>query len=87
MSLLDAPDSTHETKSGGRWGPADAAELYRLEEWGQGYFVAGDSGHLMVRPNTAGEREIDLYDVVQASSTATSPRRWCSASPTSSAIG
>jgi arginine decarboxylase len=33
--------------------------------WGKGYFSINDSGHVVVRPDTTVEREIDLYEVVE----------------------
>ena len=48
----------------GGWTIADSAELYGLEQWGNGYFAANDKGHVVVRPERDESREIDLYEVV-----------------------
>jgi arginine decarboxylase len=48
-----------------RWGVRDSAELYRLDDWSEGFFSVSDAGHLMVRPERDAETAIDLYDVVE----------------------
>ncbi len=47
------------------WTIQDTAELYRLEEWGMGYFEVGESGTLMVRPDQRVDHRIDLFEVVR----------------------
>ena len=47
------------------WTPADAAELYHLADWGKGYFVVNDAGHIAVRPQKVPGQEIDLLEVVE----------------------
>ena len=47
------------------WSPAHSADLYRIDDWGQGYFAVSPDGRLLVRPNGAGEGEIDLLEVVE----------------------
>lgn len=50
----------------GSWTAGDAAGLYNIPQWGEGYFAAGANGNLLVRPQ--GERsrvEIDLYELTQ----------------------
>ena len=47
-----------------RFRVADAAELYGIERWGNGYFRIGENGHLEVRPDAAADRGIDLYAAV-----------------------
>ena len=42
----------------------DAAELYGLDGWGDGYLEIAPDGHLLVRPDAATEHGIDLYEVV-----------------------
>jgi len=49
----------------GGWSIEDALDLYHVPAWGNGYFSINAAGHLVVRPDTTAEREIDLYDVVQ----------------------
>jgi len=48
------------------WSPAEAAELYQMAAWGAGYFVAGDTGHVHVRPDGTSARELDLLEIVEA---------------------
>ncbi|TLZ37359.1 MAG: biosynthetic arginine decarboxylase [Gammaproteobacteria bacterium] len=47
------------------WRVEDSLELYHVRAWGQGYFSANQSGHVVVRPDTTEQHEIDLYEVVE----------------------
>jgi arginine decarboxylase len=47
------------------WRIEDSLELYHVGGWGKGYFSINAAGHVVVRPDTQPEREIDLYEVVQ----------------------
>ncbi|HSL19873.1 MAG TPA: biosynthetic arginine decarboxylase [Methylomirabilota bacterium] len=47
------------------WTIDDATELYRLDDWGMGYFEIGPSGNLLVRVSDDPEHRIDLHDVVR----------------------
>jgi arginine decarboxylase len=47
------------------WQIADSLELYHVSAWGKGYFSINEAGHVVVRPDTAAGKEIDLYDVVE----------------------
>ena len=47
------------------WSIEDALELYQIPAWGQGYFGINAAGHLVVRPDTTAQREIDLHEVVE----------------------
>jgi arginine decarboxylase len=47
------------------WRIEDSLELYHVSGWGKGYFSINEAGHVVVRPDTRAEREIDLYEVVQ----------------------
>ncbi len=47
------------------WSPADSAELYEIEAWGQGYFaIDPSSGRVLVRPSKSASPAVDLYEVV-----------------------
>ena len=48
------------------WSGADSTDLYQIEAWGKGYFAVSDQGHVVVRPETDSDREIDLYKLVQS---------------------
>ena len=48
-----------------RWSTADTAELFRIEDWGMGFFEIGPSGHLMVRLGREPDVLIDVFEVVQ----------------------
>ena len=47
------------------WRVEDSLELYHVNAWGKGYFSINDAGHVVVRPYTTPEREIDLFEVVE----------------------
>ncbi|MHC4812732.1 MAG: hypothetical protein ACYTFN_06540 [Planctomycetota bacterium] len=47
------------------WSTADAAELYRVEAWGSGYFDINDAGHMVVRPEGPAGQAISLCDLVE----------------------
>lgn len=42
------------------WTSQDAAELYDVARWGNGYFGVSDEGHLLVHPDRDPERSIDM---------------------------
>jgi arginine decarboxylase len=47
------------------WRIEDSLDLYNVAAWGKGYFSVNASGHVVVRPDTTAQREIDLYEVVE----------------------
>ncbi|HYM42031.1 MAG TPA: biosynthetic arginine decarboxylase [Steroidobacteraceae bacterium] len=47
------------------WRIEDSLDLYNVTAWGKGYFSVNDAGHVVVRPDTTEEREIDLLEVVE----------------------
>jgi arginine decarboxylase len=47
------------------WTEQDAAELYAMASWSDGYFSVNAAGNVAVRPNRTSEHEIDLYEVVE----------------------
>jgi arginine decarboxylase len=47
------------------WQVLDSEELYHVKGWGKGYFATNAAGHVVVRPDTQADREIDLYEVVE----------------------
>jgi arginine decarboxylase len=53
------------TTSEPSWTPRDSAELYRLAEWGAGYFSVSDAGTILVHPEGDPSRSLDLLDVVE----------------------
>jgi arginine decarboxylase len=46
------------------WSPADAAELYEVARWGNGYFSVGPNGNLLVHPDKNPTKSIDLKSLV-----------------------
>ncbi|MGH8131063.1 MAG: biosynthetic arginine decarboxylase, partial [Steroidobacteraceae bacterium] len=47
------------------WSIEDSNDLYAVSSWGGGYFGINATGHVVCRPGRDGEREIDLFEVVQ----------------------
>jgi arginine decarboxylase len=46
------------------WSVVDAAELYEVARWGNGYFSVNDVGHVCVHPTKDRSRSIDLKELV-----------------------
>jgi arginine decarboxylase len=47
------------------WQVPDSEDLYHVKGWGKGYFGINAAGHVVVRPDTLPDREIDLFEVVE----------------------
>lgn len=47
------------------WSPARSAELYFVDDWGDGYFSVNGDGHVAVKPVRGADIEIDLFEVVR----------------------
>lgn len=47
------------------WTTADTAALYRVPDWGEGYFAVSDAGTIEARPDPSRDLGIDLHDVVE----------------------
>ncbi len=70
---MKTPDTTppgaaaSESRSDGRtagWSPGDAAELYRIPAWSDGFFFVNPHGHMAVKPFDDKDLSIDIMDVV-----------------------
>jgi arginine decarboxylase len=48
-----------------RWTLSDAAELYEVPRWGNGYFSISGDAHVQVHPDKNPERAIDLYELTE----------------------
>ena len=49
-----------------RWTPNDAAELYGVRNWGNGYFDISDKGELLIRPKgRTGADQISMVQIVE----------------------
>lgn len=46
------------------WTPEESAALYRVSDWGQGYFGVSQGGTVRVFPDKQSERFIDLHELV-----------------------
>jgi arginine decarboxylase len=47
-----------------KWKTTDAAETYRIDHWGKGYFGINKEGHVTVHPYKRPEQAIDLKNLV-----------------------
>jgi arginine decarboxylase len=54
-----------ETTDEHRWTVRDAAELYGVDGWGNGYVTVNRRGNLVIRPDRRPGRTIDLHEVIQ----------------------
>jgi len=46
------------------WTPEDSTELYRVESWGDSFFLINENGHAAVRPYGDERLSIDLVDLI-----------------------
>lgn len=46
------------------WNCSDAAEIYRIDQWGAGYFGINESGHVTIHPGGHDEFKVDLHEIV-----------------------
>src|SRR5918993_81939 len=49
---------------GSKWSLTEAAELYDVDRWGQGYFSINEQGHLQVHPTRDPARGVDLKRLI-----------------------
>jgi arginine decarboxylase len=47
------------------WTPVDAAEMYEVPRWSNGYFSVGSDGNLRVHPDRNPERSLDLKELIE----------------------
>jgi arginine decarboxylase len=47
------------------WSVDNSAQLYRIADWGDGFFSINEKGHLTVLPRRDGAQTIDLFEVVE----------------------
>ena len=57
--------SNHPLHPASPWRIDHSLELYNVNAWGKGYFGINEAGHVVVRPDTRPERDIDLYEVIE----------------------
>jgi arginine decarboxylase len=55
----------NEENRAGFWSAAHSADLYRIDDWGQGYFGVSPDGRVQVRPGGEDEETIGLLEVVE----------------------
>jgi arginine decarboxylase len=51
-------------RDAGTWSTQDAAEHYRIDMWGDGFFIVNEQGHMAVRPFDDDSLSIDITEVV-----------------------
>ena len=61
MTETETPDAP----AAADWRPADAAALYHIDAWGEGFFGVNDAGHVVARPDPRSGGEIDVAVVVE----------------------
>jgi arginine decarboxylase len=62
---MSAGKNPRRPTGGIAWSIDDSLELYQVPAWGKGYFSINAAGHVVVQPDGAPGREIDLHEVVQ----------------------
>ncbi|MEL6311773.1 MAG: arginine decarboxylase, partial [Pseudomonadota bacterium] len=65
MTTFDTPTTPDTAPAAPVWTPADAAELYGLDAWGQGSFGVSDRGTLQVLPTRDPASAVDLHELVE----------------------
>jgi arginine decarboxylase len=60
-----AVNGSQKRNPGQPWRVEDSLDLYHVGAWGKGYFGINPAGHVVVRPDPADRREIDLFEVVE----------------------
>ena len=63
-SVLRGPSMAAADLDVKHWDTADAADLYEVARWGNGYFSVGPTGHLLVHPDKNPTKSIDLKQLV-----------------------
>ena len=61
----DATRSAPPEGAPGKWTPEDSADLYRVAQWGGGYFGVTERGTVAVHPSADPARWIDLHEVTE----------------------
>ena len=65
MRSVSTTSRTPQTwQQGDPWTVTDAAELYEVARWGQGYFSVGANGHVLAHATKEPGRSIDLKQLV-----------------------
>lgn len=59
-----ASSSTSAQKSG-PWTPANSAEIYSINNWGNGYYRINAQGHVCVTPCADPNQSLDLFELTQ----------------------
>jgi arginine decarboxylase len=60
-----ATGSPVQASPGEVWSPADSSDLYRVTEWGDGYFSVSEAGTVLAHPDGDPAAAIDLHEVMK----------------------
>jgi arginine decarboxylase len=62
---LDKQGSSKSTDTSTSWSPEKSASLYGINNWGAGYFRVNSAGHVVITPEGATGKTLDLYELTQ----------------------
>jgi arginine decarboxylase len=62
---LDKQGSSKSTDTSTSWSPEKSASLYGINNWGAGYFRVNNAGHVVITPEGATGKTLDLYELTQ----------------------
>ncbi len=54
-----------EIESDASWTVDDACALYRIDDWGRGYFGINEAGHVCVKGEPGSDKVLDLHELVE----------------------
>lgn len=62
---LDKTGSSKMPATDANWSPEKSAALYGINNWGAGYFRVNNAGHVVITPEGANGKSLDLYELTQ----------------------
>ncbi len=60
----EAAEAAGSDRGEPQWTPQDSADLYRLESWGDSFFLVNEQGHAAVRPFGDDRLAIDFVKLI-----------------------
>ncbi|MFN8944417.1 MAG: hypothetical protein ACK5WZ_07315, partial [Pseudobdellovibrionaceae bacterium] len=64
-SELSPMSTNSDTTAPSAWTPANSAEIYSINNWGNGYYRVNGQGHVCVTPCADPNQSLDLYELTQ----------------------
>ncbi|MFN7904088.1 MAG: biosynthetic arginine decarboxylase [Pseudobdellovibrionaceae bacterium] len=64
-SELSPMSTNSDTTAPSAWTPANSAEIYSINNWGNGYYRVNGQGHVCVPPCADPNQSLDLYELTQ----------------------